>query len=131
MGEKKLKLLIVDDDEEILALLSATLNKTFSVTVALNGADAMEKLDAEKFDLISLDLHLPWKSGEDKSTENGLNIARNVKSSQSLCRTKIIVVTGYDSPSVINPLKKLGVEGILSKPYNPAELLDKIYEVLG
>ena len=64
MSENKAHLLIVDDDERILSLLSAYLNKNnFLISSANNSTEARCLLDYFAFDLLVIDIMMPGESG--------------------------------------------------------------------
>ncbi len=59
-GEKRKRVLIVDDDEHVLMVLQAMLeNEGYDTTVTWEGHDALELLETWPFDLVLLDEHLP------------------------------------------------------------------------
>ena len=112
--------LIVDDDREILDLVSRFLRKHgYRVTGARNGIEMRERLAATDIDLIILDLMLP---GED-----GLSLCRELRSRSSL---PIIMLTalGEDTDRIVG--LEMGADDYLSKPFNSRELLARVKAVL-
>jgi DNA-binding NtrC family response regulator len=62
----KAKMLLADDDEEVLAALSAALaSEDYDVVVAKNGREAIEHFQEDRFDIALLDLNMPVKDGWD------------------------------------------------------------------
>jgi DNA-binding NtrC family response regulator len=60
----KAKMLLADDDEEVLAALSAALaSEDYDVVVAKNGREAIEHFEEDRFDIALLDLNMPVKGG--------------------------------------------------------------------
>jgi two-component system OmpR family response regulator len=113
-------ILIVDDDREILDLVSRFLRKHgYRVSGARNGFEMRERLAAAEIDLIILDLMLP---GED-----GLSLCRDIRSRSSL---PIIVLTalGEDTDRIVG--LEMGADDYLAKPFNSRELLARIKAVL-
>jgi DNA-binding response OmpR family regulator len=113
------RILVVDDDTEILALLKRFLEQHgFSVDTATGAAQMDAALERAPFDLITLDLMLP---GED-----GLSLCRRVRATR---QTPIIMVTamGTTIDRIIG--LELGADDYLAKPFDPRELLARIRAV--
>ena len=113
-------LLIVDDDEEIRSLLAKLLQSyNYSVSTAKDGDELLKTLEAEKIDLIILDIMLP---GDDGLTLCGI-IRKTLK-------TPIIMLTaaGDDTDRIIG--LELGADDYMSKPFNPRELVARVKAVL-
>ncbi len=114
------RLLVVDDDPEILELIEAYLvQQGFKVSCVQSGTEMFEKLASERFDLIVLDLMLPG--------EHGLSLAGRVKRELN---TPIIIVSaaGEDVDRIVG--LEVGADDYLSKPFNPRELLARVRAVL-
>ncbi len=120
----KKKVLIVDDDPEIVELMVDVLTRDgrFDVKTASSGYDA--GLITQQFcpDLIILDYMLP--------DVNGNVVCQTIKSNAEFSDTKIIIVSGVVNQSEIADLLKAGAEGFMKKPFNITELVDKIAGVL-
>ncbi len=120
----KKKVLIVDDDPEIVELMVDVLTRDgrFDVKTASSGYDA--GLITQQFcpDLIILDYMLP--------DVNGNVVCQTIKSNAEFSDTKIIIVSGVVNQSEIADLLKAGAEDFMKKPFNITELVDKIAGVL-
>ncbi len=82
-----MKILIVDDDQSILRLYQEELEEDgYEIVTAANGKEGLEKFDAEDFDLVSLDIHLP--------DIDGIKLLRQMKEKKP--RLPIIMSTAYD-----------------------------------
>jgi DNA-binding response OmpR family regulator len=114
------RLLVVDDDSEIAALLKRYLSaQGFSVSTVSNGKDMLAHLAANAIDLVLLDLGLP---GED-----GLELTRHL---HEHWHGPVIIVTGRaDSVDRIVGLE-LGADDYVTKPFELRELLARIRSVL-
>jgi len=113
-------LLVVDDDREILALLSQFLGRHgFRVATARNGVEMDKQLKLARIDLVVLDLMLP---GED-----GLSLCRRLRAGGA---TPVIMLTamGEETDRIVG--LELGADDYLAKPFNPRELLARIKAVL-
>ena len=120
----KKKVLIVDDDPEIVELMVDVLTRDgrFDVKTASSGYDA--GLLTQQFcpDLIILDYMLP--------DVNGNVVCQTIKSNPEFLNTKIIIVSGVVNQSEITDLLESGAEDFMKKPFNITELVDKIAGVL-
>jgi len=120
----KKKVLIVDDDPEIVELMVDVLIRDgrFDVKTASSGYDA--GLITQQFcpDVIILDYMLP--------DVNGNVVCRTIRSNAEFLNTKIIIVSGVVNQSEVQDLLNAGAEGFMKKPFNITELIDKIAGVL-
>lgn len=113
------KILLVDDDRELTALLKQLLELDgFSVELAYDGVEALAKLD-DTIDLILLDIMMPNK--------NGLDALREIRQNYTL---PIIMLTakGGELDRVLG--LELGADDYLAKPFNDRELLARIRALL-
>jgi len=121
MSGKK-RILIVDDEEDILTYLSTLLeDHGFETIAAKNGEAALKQVQSSPPDLITLDISMPEKSG--------VNFYRVVKSHEDWKKIPIVIITGIseDFKKFIYTRKQVPPpEGFLSKPVNPQEILDLI-----
>ena len=113
-------ILIVDDDDKIRNLLKDFLiSNNFLVSTAINSKDALEKLNLIKFDVLILDIMMP-----------GINGYELTKIIRSTSLVPIIHLTAMgDTDNVIQGLE-IGADDYLSKPFEPKELLLRIYNIL-
>ncbi|MDA7764031.1 response regulator transcription factor [Pelagibacterales bacterium] len=113
-------ILIVDDDDKIRELLKDFLiSNNFLVSTAINGEDAIKKIELVNFDILILDIMMPGIDGYE------LTKIIRLKS-----LVPIIHLTAMDdTDSVIQGLE-LGADDYLSKPFEPKELLLRIKNIL-
>tara|TARA_B100000809_G_scaffold211881_1_gene215669 strand:- start:1058 stop:1597 length:540 start_codon:yes stop_codon:yes gene_type:complete len=118
MTQKKLKMLLVDDDPIFLQILSRAMKKRgFEIFSAENEQDALELNEQHKLDYAVIDLKLEHSSG--LQLLNKLNTqSRN---------TKILVLTGYSSIATAVEAIKLGAVNYLCKPADADEILQALY----
>ncbi len=118
------KILVVDDDDLIRDLIYEILEPNgFQVILADNGNKALAILDSEEVDLIITDIIMPDKEG----------IETIIDIKKKLPKAKIIAMSGggqLDANSYLNIAKRLGVKATISKPFDPAKLLQTIQQVL-
>jgi DNA-binding response OmpR family regulator len=117
------KILVVDDDLDLLALLTLSFGEAgFSVMTASNGADALKQARSLP-DLIVLDLVLP--------EIDGFTVRERLKRDRATASIPIIIITGLVSQ--LNRLAGLGcgANDYVTKPFTPDELLARIRTLLG
>ncbi|MGE3922337.1 MAG: response regulator [Lautropia sp.] len=115
---------MVDDDRRLTTLALDYLTRHgFQVTLAATGAEALQRLDAQPFDLVTLDLMLP--------DLDGLEVCRRLRSRDDTRRsTPVLMLTARgDTIDRIIGLE-LGADDYLPKPFEPRELLARINALL-
>jgi excisionase family DNA binding protein len=116
----KKKVLIVDDDLEIVELLVDVLTRDgrFEVRTATSGYEAGLVTQQFRPDVILLDYMLP--------DVNGNIVCRTIKKNPDFVNTQVIIVSGVVNADEIDDLLKSGASDFVKKPFNIAELVDKI-----
>jgi two-component system OmpR family response regulator len=114
------RLLIVDDDPDILSLLTKFFRKhSFVVSVAANGEEMVTALEGAPFDLVILDLMLP---GED-----GLSLCRRLQQGH---RVPVIMLTAMSDLTDRIVGLEMGADDYVAKPFDARELLARVKAVL-
>jgi len=104
------KVLVVDDDPVVGRSFDRVLSgKGYAVITASTGQEALNKLDAEDYDVVFTDIKMPGMSG--------LEMAEQVK--QRRPWLPVVIVTGYGSPDNEARAEAAGVSGFLRKPLSP------------
>ena len=114
------KILVVDDDGEILQLIAKFLRANgFHVVTARSGAEMQEALRSADIDLVVLDVMLPGPSG--------LDLCRDLRRTSAM---PVIMLTakGDEIDRIVG--LEVGADDYLPKPFNPRELLARINAVL-
>ena len=120
--DKKIsKILIVDDEDDMLHVLYSTLSEfNYNVITANNGKEVLNIIDEERPDLILLDVVMPEMSGKE--------LAKKLTDKNP--QMKVFYISGYTDDAIVHH----GVleEGIpfLQKPFTPNALSEKVREVL-
>jgi CheY-like chemotaxis protein len=116
------RILIVDDEEDIRTYLATLIgDQGFKTVLARDGEEAMQKLQAEPPDLITLDISMPEKSG--------IKFFREIKTDDRWKKIPVIIVTGVseDFKNFISTRHRIPApEGFVSKPIAPEEILNLI-----
>ena len=119
--KRKAKILVVDDDVDLVAVMKGTLEaKPYEVVVAYNGKEGLEKAKKEKPDLIILDIMMP--------VMDGFNFAEQFGKDASLVKIPVMALTSF-SDSLGQPFP-FQVSEYLRKPLKPKELIAKVEEHL-
>ena len=120
----KKKVLIVDDDAEIVELIADVLVRDgrFEIKTAASGYDAGISTQQFRPNLILLDYMLP--------DVNGNVVCRTIRKNPEFKNIKIIIVSGVIKQDEISQLLKSGAEDFIKKPFSIVELVDKITAVL-
>ena len=104
------KVLVVDDDPVVGKSFKRVLSgKGYAVITASNAQEALNKLDAEDYDVVFTDIKMPGMSG--------LEMAERVKERRPWL--PVVIVTGYGSPDNEARAEAAGVSGFLRKPLSP------------
>lgn len=116
-----LKILIVDDDEVTLSLLSKRLGKAeYEVETAGNGIEAVEKIAQNFYDVVLTDLMMP--GGVD-----GIEVLEKAKGKN--LKTEVILITAHASIDNAIVAMKKGAADYLQKPINFEELLLRLEKI--
>ncbi|MCC7191289.1 MAG: response regulator [Phycisphaeraceae bacterium] len=120
----KRRILIVDDDEQIVELFVDVLSRDdrFEVKTAATGYDAGVLTEQFRPDLMILDFMLP--------DINGNVVCKTVRSNPDLAGMKIIIVSGVVNQDEIDELLKAGADEFVKKPFNIEKLLARVGELL-
>lgn len=118
-----LRILVVDDDREIVRLMSAYLERSgYEVLTAHNGETALYMLRRERPDLMLLDLRLP--------VQDRLDAMRVVHGEVGLAALPIIMLAARVEDRDRNVGLELGADDDVSKPFNPREVVARVRTVL-
>ena len=118
------RILVVDDEPQIVHLLSQRLKASGYETFSANDAYQCIKMAIEvKPDLILLDIKMP--------AGGGIAAFESLKSSVYTSTIPIIFITAYPGDEVKKQVKELGADGFFSKPFKSADMLNKIKELIG
>lgn len=122
-GDGRERILIVEDDPNSRKLAELTLRKEFELDFAESVLEAKDRLAANTINLILLDLSL-------KGDEDGLDLARYVRSSESLDTIPIIALTAHAFTSDRDRCMEVGCNEFITKPFRRADLLELIYKLV-
>ena len=119
----KERILVVDDEEDILELVRFNLDREgYQVICSMSGDDALKKARSELPDLIVLDLMLP--------AIDGLEITKTLKNESSTKAIPIVMLTAKGEEADIVTGLELGADDYITKPFSPRILLARVKAVL-
>lgn len=123
MSEEKVRILVVEDEEDILALLHFNLIKSgYNVETATCGEEGLKKITEHRPDLLLLDLMLP---GID-----GLEICRRLREDPETAQLPVIMLTARGEEDEIVRGLELGADDYVTKPFSIKVLQARIQTVL-
>lgn len=119
----KEKILVVDDEEDILELVTYNLTREgYQIAGAISGEEALRKARAVTYDLVLLDLMLP---GID-----GLEVAKRLKGNAKTQAVPIIMLSAKGEEADIVTGLELGADDYITKPFSPRVLIARVRAAL-
>ena len=117
----RVKILIVDDDTVVRQAFERILASEHCDVVAVSsGAEALQAMDAQRYDVVLLDLRMPGL--------DGLSVLRAIK--QDWPATEVVVITGYAALDTAKASVALGAFDYLAKPVGPQDVIKVTREAL-
>lgn len=119
----KEKILVVDDEDDILELIRYNLSREgYEIITAISGEDALRLVETELPDLMVLDLMLP---GVD-----GLEVTKRIRSRNEGATLPIVMLTAKGEEADVVTGLELGADDYVTKPFSPRILIARIRSVL-
>lgn len=115
------KILIAEDDFFIRDIYSKVFSLSgYEVQVAVDGVDALEKIKAQPYDMVLLDIMMPRMTG--------IDVLKNVRGLEPPTKNvPIFIITNLGQQNVIEEAFKLGMDGyILKSQVTPQQIVDEI-----
>ncbi len=117
---KRKKILIVDDDRDIVKIITTMLEgREWDITVAYNGMEALENVTANHPEIILLDIMMPEM--------NGIEVLKKIRKIDPEAR--IIMITAFGDVESYLDSMELGAYEYINKPFETDELLGMIEKV--
>ncbi len=119
-----MRVLLVDDDPEILLVAATVLSGSgeFQVSQAGSAEEALELARLNPPEVVITDYQLPGM--------NGSQLLERLRADPDLAHIPAIFLTGKTDPSEVEELLELGAQGVIGKPFNPLELVGRIKQIL-
>jgi len=117
-----MKILICEDNLMAVKTLSVVLNREgFETDSAVDGNEALNLIKKNDYDLMVVDIHLPYISG--------LELVKFLRSDLKK-DTPVLVLTAFSDKQMQSQARQLGISGYIVKPFNPSDLINKIKSLL-
>ncbi len=114
------RILICDDEEGVRESLRLILEERYDVDVAEGGAEAVAHVAQQPYQLLFLDIKMPQMDG-----------LETLKRVRKLAPTMpVVILTAYQSMDIAKQTLKLGANDYLSKPFDRAQILDAVKQLL-
>jgi two-component system chemotaxis response regulator CheY len=116
--------MIVDDSASMRQLISFSLKDAgFNVIAAVDGKDALDKINGSQIDMVVTDLNMP--------NIDGIELIRQLRGNPSFKFTPIVMLTTESQDAKKQEGKDAGASGWIVKPFQPERLLEVINKFLG
>ncbi|HCC48831.1 MAG TPA: hypothetical protein DEQ38_12055 [Elusimicrobia bacterium] len=121
--ESRKRILIADDDPDLIDLLESFFRgQGYDVTAKVNGKDALQAAETEKFDLVLLDVMMPYI--------DGYHVASEISSRLGTEAPKIIIMTSRDTASEKGIALLSGANDVVQKPFSLEDIESKVKAAL-
>ncbi|MDO9182626.1 MAG: response regulator transcription factor [Bacteriovorax sp.] len=119
---KKMKILVIEDDEDMRDIYMNIFNDIYDLELAKNGIDGVKKAFRGPPDIIVVDIKMPEM--------DGFQFCKTFREESEFAHIPIIVVSGFNNIEDRTRLFELGADDYLTKPFNRAELLARVHRKL-
>lgn len=117
------KILIADDEQNIVISLEFLMKREgFTVCIAADGQEAIDKVRSETPDLVLLDIMMPRK--------NGYEVCQEIRSDPQLQGTRILMLTAKGREMEVTKGLAMGADAYMTKPFSTRELVTKVKSLL-
>ena len=117
------RVLIVDDEPNIVISLEFLMKREgFAVSVARDGEEALERIRAERPDLVILDVMMPKL--------NGFEVCETVRADPQLAGIRILMLTAKGRETEMRKGISLGADAYIAKPFSTRDLVDRVKSLL-
>ena len=124
MTPDSIKILLVDDEPDILEFMEYNLKKEgYQVYVAKNGQEAVDKATELKPHLVILDIMMPMV--------DGFATLEQIRKDENLKHTKVMFLSAKNKESDIEKGLALGADAYMTKPFSIKKVVEKVEELLG
>ncbi len=117
------KILIADDEQNIVISLEFLMKREgFTVCIAADGQEAIDKIRSETPDLVLLDIMMPRK--------NGYEVCQEIRSDPQLQGTRILMLTAKGREMEVTKGLAMGADAYMTKPFSTRELVTRVKSLL-
>ena len=115
--------LLVDDNEATCTLVTAILQREYSIDVATEGIEALDLIKTRNYAVILLDLRMPGL--------DGFGVLDSLEAASPEVLSRILIVTASLAPRDLERLKKYNICGVIAKPFEVETLLNAVRDCEG
>ena len=117
------KILTADDEQNIVISLEFLMKREgFTVCIAADGQEAIDKVRSETPDLVLLDIMMPRK--------NGYEVCQEIRSDPQLQGTRILMLTAKGREMEVTKGLAMGADAYMTKPFSTRELVTRVKSLL-
>lgn len=120
---RRVRVLIVDDDRDILEYSRSVLEHDFDVIATTDSEAALDKIIAYQPDLLLLDITMPRLSG--------FHVAQLIRLNRRLRGAKILFVSSHTDRESVERAYRLGASEFVDKPFTPEQLARRVNDIVG
>jgi len=118
------KILVADDEAHIRHIVSMKLsNAGYEVATAEDGEEALELAQSDSPELVITDFQMPYLTG--------LEMCRRLRQTHSAEQIPVLMLTARGFDIEPDEMAAAGISDVLSKPFSPREVLQKVQELIG
>lgn len=123
MKDPLVRILYAEDEPDIqmVARLALEMVGGFTIKICNNGREALEKIQEFAPQLVLLDMMMPEM--------DGITTLHNIKANPTLSALPVVFMTAKVQPSEVSHYIELGAADVISKPFDPMTLADKVRKV--
>lgn len=118
-GSKRYRILIVEDDADIIEVYKLLLKNSFEIVVAKNGKEAVEMYESFRPDLIIMDIEMP--------VMNGIEATKKIMEKDP---NAVVIGITVSNRSNIKKLIEMGAKEVLEKPFKKSSFMETIRRYL-
>lgn len=119
---KEYKVMVIDDDDDVRGLIESQLGKYFTVSVASNGAEGIDKLTDEQPDIVVCDVMMPEM--------DGFEFTKRLRKNFNISHIPVILLTAYSSEEHRLKGIQAGADSYITKPFSVKYLLARIVKLI-
>jgi len=117
--EAKKKVLVIDDENDILLIIKSALHEEgYDVATANNGYDGLALAEDASPDLIILDIMMPEM--------DGFEVLQQLKENEKTAQIPVVILTGLSSKDKIREALNKGIDYYIVKPFEYQDLVSKV-----
>ena len=115
----KARILIVEDEPNIVESLSFILRRAgFEVDTVTDGAEALDRVRRQAFEVLVLDIMLPGM--------NGLDVLKAIRSDRVLAKLPVVVLTAKGQANDRRTAEAIGASAFITKPFSNADVVERV-----